>query len=144
MIVSLNWLKKYVDIPVDTETLVHDLTMLGLNVEHHTGTGLDEPLVVVGHVLEADRHPDADRLTVCRVDVGQGDGCLLVTPNDKHVVIDAGVNDNMYRYLRWRYGGFEKPWRFESGLISHPDQDHYAGFEDVFDDPNVTLSPTKA
>ncbi len=40
------------------------------------------------------------------VDVGQGDGCLLVTPDDEHVVIDAGAGDNMYRFLRWRYAGF--------------------------------------
>ena len=63
MNVSLSWLKQYVDIPVDTATLVHDLTMLGLNVEHATSTGLDEPLVVIGHVLDralgADPRPEA-------------------------------------------------------------------------------------
>ena len=74
------------------------------------------------------------------VDIGQGDGCLLVTPEDKHMVIDAGEGDNMYRYLRWRYGGFEKPWEFESAVISHPDVDHYGGFDEVFDDPNVSFS----
>lgn len=70
MIVSLSWLKNYVDIDVDTATLAHDLTMLGLNVEHVTSTGLAEPLVVIGHVLERNQHPDADRLSVCSVDVG--------------------------------------------------------------------------
>jgi len=39
-------------------------------------------------------------LEVVFVDVGQGDGCLLVTPDDQHIVIDAGVDDHMYRYLR--------------------------------------------
>ncbi len=79
------------------------------------------------------------RLEVTCVDVGQGDGCLLVTPDDKHIVIDAGATDNMHRYLRWRYGGFAKPWQFEAGIISHPDADHYAGFEDIFHEPNVTF-----
>ncbi|HEX9596969.1 MAG TPA: hypothetical protein VF982_08840, partial [Anaerolineales bacterium] len=46
-------------------------------------------------------------LEVAFVDIGQGDGCLLVTPEDKHMVIDAGQEDNMARFLRWRYGGFD-------------------------------------
>jgi phenylalanyl-tRNA synthetase beta chain len=70
MLISLSWLKKYVDIPVDTHTFVNDLTMLGLNVERYTTSGLDSDDIVVGHVLEAGRHPNADRLSVCRVDVG--------------------------------------------------------------------------
>lgn len=71
MLVSVSWLKKYVDIPVDTKTLAHDLTMLGLNVEHVTGGAAIDPNVRVGHVLEVRAHPDADRLRVCTVDVGQ-------------------------------------------------------------------------
>jgi beta-lactamase superfamily II metal-dependent hydrolase len=78
-------------------------------------------------------------LEVVFVDIGQGDGCLLVTPDDKHILIDAGIGDNMYRFLRWRYGGFKEPWEFESAVISHPDADHYAGFDTIFDDPNVTI-----
>ena len=39
-------------------------------------------------------------LEIIFVDVGQGDGALLVTPDDKKYVIDAGVGDNMYRYLK--------------------------------------------
>jgi phenylalanyl-tRNA synthetase beta chain len=77
MLISLSWLKKYIDIPVDTGTLVSDLTMLGLNVERTISSGFDSASVVVGHVLEAERHPNADRLTVCRVDVG-GDEALEI------------------------------------------------------------------
>ncbi|MBA3563113.1 MAG: MBL fold metallo-hydrolase [Gammaproteobacteria bacterium] len=76
-------------------------------------------------------------LEVVFTDVGQGDGCLLVTPGDKHFVIDAGISDNMYRFLKWRYGGFRKKWTFEAAIISHPDQDHYGGFEKFFTEPNV-------
>jgi beta-lactamase superfamily II metal-dependent hydrolase len=78
-------------------------------------------------------------LEVVFVDVGQGDGCLLVTPKDKHILIDAGTGDNMYRFLRWRYGGFSSPWEFEAAVISHPDADHYSGFDPIFDEPNVTI-----
>ena len=76
-------------------------------------------------------------LEIVFVDIGQGDGCLLVTPDDRHIVIDAGVGDNMARFLNWRYGGFDNPWEFEIGIISHPDADHYGGFDLIFDEPNV-------
>lgn len=78
-------------------------------------------------------------LEIVFVDIGQGDGCLLVTPDDKHFVIDAGEGDNMVRYLSWRYGGFDDPWQFEAAVISHPDSDHYGGFDKIFDQPNVTF-----
>lgn len=42
-------------------------------------------------------------LEVNFIDIGQGDGCHLVTPDDKHFIIDAGETDNMYRFLRWRF-----------------------------------------
>ena len=78
-------------------------------------------------------------LEVAFVDIGQGDGCLLVTPEDKHMVIDAGQEDNMARFLRWRYGGFDEAWTFECAVISHPDQDHYGGFDNVFKEKNVSF-----
>jgi beta-lactamase superfamily II metal-dependent hydrolase len=74
-------------------------------------------------------------LEVIFVDVGQGDGCLLVTPKDKHIIIDAGKGEHMFRFLRWRYWNVRrKPWRFEAGVISHPDDDHYKGFNHFFED----------
>ena len=76
-------------------------------------------------------------LEVNFVDIGQGDGCLLVTPEDKFIVIDAGEGDNMYRFLRWRFGGFKERFTFESAVITHPDQDHYKGFKPLFEAPNV-------
>ncbi len=86
------------------------------------------------------READIERkriLEVVFVDVGQGDGCLVVTPEDEHLVIDAGADDSMYRFLNWRYGGFSEPWVFDAGIISHPDEDHYLGFADLFTLPNV-------
>jgi beta-lactamase superfamily II metal-dependent hydrolase len=73
------------------------------------------------------------------VDVGQGDGCLVVTPDDEKIVIDAGVDDHMYRFLRWRFGEFRDPIEFDVAIISHPDQDHYAGFSDLLLDPMVSF-----
>ena len=47
-------------------------------------------------------------LEIVFVDIGQGDGALVVTPDDKRYVIDAGQGDNMFRFLRWRFGFKEK------------------------------------
>jgi len=73
MLVSVSWLKKYVRIPVDTKTLAADLTMTGLNVERVENRGVSLEHVVVGRVLEKARHPNADRLSCCRVEVGPDD-----------------------------------------------------------------------
>lgn len=78
-------------------------------------------------------------LEIVFVDVAQGDGCLIVTPDDEHIVVDAGVDDSMYRFLNWRYGGFQSPWVFDVAVISHPDSDHYGGFADLFEIPSVTF-----
>ncbi len=72
MKVSLNWLKRYVDIEEDPATLAHDLTMFGLNVESVEVCGGEYTDVVFGRVLECGRHPDADKLSVCTVDAGTG------------------------------------------------------------------------
>ena len=69
-------------------------------------------------------------LEVVFVDIGQGDGCFLVTPNNKRMVIDAGEGSNMRHYLNWRHGG--KDTTFEAAIISHPDSDHYNGFQTLF------------
>ena len=78
MIVSVSWLRQYVDIAADVVTLAHDMSMHGIKVERITTRGVTERLVVVGHVLEASAHPDAQRLRVCRVDVGNGEALEIV------------------------------------------------------------------
>ncbi|MFV2060944.1 MAG: ComEC/Rec2 family competence protein [Gammaproteobacteria bacterium] len=66
------------------------------------------------------------------VDVGQGDGCHIQTPEDKSIILDAGEKDNMFRFLSWRFGKFTKKITFESFIITHPDKDHYSGFKPLF------------
>jgi phenylalanyl-tRNA synthetase beta chain len=72
MLISLSWLKKYVDIPVRIQTLVEDLTMAGLNVEKCTSVGITDERIIVGEVEEVSRHPNADKLKLCRVRLGEG------------------------------------------------------------------------
>ncbi len=87
MKVSLNWLKSYVPLDVPVDDITHAITFVGFEVEQVIRTGLP-PLtgVVVGEVLSRDPHPNADRLTVCRVDVGPAGGVKTIVcgaPNHK-------------------------------------------------------------
>lgn len=68
---SENWLRRHVAVAASREELVARLTAIGLEVEELTplGEGLDG--VVVGEILGCERHPEADRLRVCRVATGQ-------------------------------------------------------------------------
>ena len=70
MKVSLNWLKEHVDIELSPEDLGHLLTMAGLEVEglEVVGQNLDD--ILVARILEVSPHPNADRLSLCRVDTG--------------------------------------------------------------------------
>ncbi len=90
-----------------------------------------------GYMYEGDLQEDR-LLEIVFVDVGQGDGALLVTPEDSKYVIDAGVDDNMYRYLKWRFAGFGKAENdFDGLIITHPDKDHYYGFSQLINDDKV-------
>ncbi len=70
MKVTLNWLKDYVDFDLPADELSHRLTMTGLEVDamERLGEGLDS--VIVAHLADVQPHPDADRLTVCKVQTG--------------------------------------------------------------------------
>ena len=71
MKVPLSWLRDYVDVDPDPRALADRLTFSGLEVEAVREVGGDYPGVVVGEVRSVERHPNADRLTVCRVFDGQ-------------------------------------------------------------------------
>ena len=77
MLISLSWLRDYVDSPISADELADRITMAGLEVEELTPFGSDFDGVVVGRVDEVRKHPNADRLSVCRVDVG-GDDLLNI------------------------------------------------------------------
>lgn len=70
------------------------------------------------------------------IDVGQGDGCLIVTPDDTFLLVDAGAQDNMWWFLRWRFNLHDHPDRtmtISDGIITHPDTDHYGGLVPLLD-----------
>ncbi len=67
---SENWLRTFVNPPLPTRELANAVTMSGVEVEHIEPAAPPFDGVVVGEVLTVERHPDADRLTVCQVNVG--------------------------------------------------------------------------
>jgi phenylalanyl-tRNA synthetase beta chain len=71
MKVTLNWLKQYVDFNWPPEELAERLTMLGIEVEGIRKTGGEFEGIVVAQVITRDKHPNADKLSVCRVNDGQ-------------------------------------------------------------------------
>ncbi len=68
---SENWLREFVNPDLDTEELVEQLTMAGLEVDDLSPVATAFSGVVVGEILEVNRHPDADKLVVCRVSSGE-------------------------------------------------------------------------
>lgn len=88
MKVSYNWLAQYVDLSgVTPEELAEKLTRSGVEVDaiNYANQGVTD--VVVGYVTEKAKHPDADKLNVCQVDVGSGE-MLQIVCGAKNV--DAG------------------------------------------------------
>jgi phenylalanyl-tRNA synthetase beta chain len=71
MIVTYNWLKEFVDFDLTPDRLADLLTMIGLEVEGIQKIGADLDEVVVAIVREKEQHPNADKLSVCRVDNGK-------------------------------------------------------------------------
>ena len=80
MKVPLSWLKKYVPISISTDELAHRLTMAGTEVGQvqKIGADWDRDKVIVGRVIKVDSHPNADRLTLPTVDLGNGETMAVV------------------------------------------------------------------
>ena len=103
MKISLNWLKQYIDLPESPQEISDKLTHCGLEVE-----GLEEVEsikgglkgLVIGEVLTCDKHPNADKLSITTVDIGQENPAPIVcgAPNVAvgQKVIVATVNSTLY------------------------------------------------
>ncbi len=70
MKITLSWLKDHLETEASLSELTDRLTMLGLEIESISERAAGLESFVVGHVLEAKKHPDADKLQVCTVDTG--------------------------------------------------------------------------
>src|SRR2546426_4099865 len=95
MKVTLNWLKQYVDFDWPPEELAERLTMVGIEVESVEKIGGEFEGIVVAQVVTRDKHPNADKLSLCRVNDGKGErqivcGADNFKPGDKVPLIVPG------------------------------------------------------
>lgn len=75
---SEHWLRQFVNPAINADELGHALTMAGLEVEEQTLVAQPFNHVVIGEIVAAQKHPDADRLKLCKVDVGQTEPLQIV------------------------------------------------------------------
>src|SRR5262245_37311973 len=97
MKVTRNWLRQYVEFNWSAEELAERLTMLGLEVEGVQKLGGEFEGIVVGQVITRDKHPNADKLSLCRVNDGHGErrivcGAQNFQPGDKVPLILPGAS----------------------------------------------------
>lgn len=89
MLVPVEWLKDYTKTDKEIDTFCERMIMSGSNIETSEVLGCDMERVVVGRVIAKEKHPDADKLSVCKVDVGEPEPLQIVcgAPN-----IDADMS----------------------------------------------------
>ena len=95
---SLSWIKAYVpELDVDAQEYMDAMTLSGSKVEGYEKLDADLEKIIIGQITKIEKHPDADKLVVCQVDIGAGEDVQIVTgaPNVKEgqkvpVVLDGG------------------------------------------------------
>ncbi len=75
---SEQWLRQYTNPAINTDTLSHLLTMAGLEVEGLDGVGAEFTKVVIAEIISAEKHPDADRLQLLKVNIGAAEPMQIV------------------------------------------------------------------
>ncbi|MBF2756873.1 phenylalanine--tRNA ligase subunit beta [Staphylococcus sp. GDY8P57P] len=87
MLISNEWLKDYVNANVSVEDLAERITRTGIEVDDIIDYTKDIKNLVVGYVQSKEKHPDADKLNICQVDIGEEEAVQIVcgAPN-----VDAG------------------------------------------------------
>jgi len=79
MLVSVNWLKDYVDIDVPVQEFCDRMILSGSNIETVEPMGTSFSKIMVGRILKIEQHPDADKLVVCTLEVGEDEPIQIVT-----------------------------------------------------------------
>jgi phenylalanyl-tRNA synthetase beta chain len=79
MNIPMSWLKQYVEINEDIQTYIDTMTLVGQKVEAIEEIGKEITKVVVGKITDTKPHPDADRLRIMQVDIGQNEMLQIVT-----------------------------------------------------------------
>ncbi len=79
MKLPIKWLAEFVDIDVSSKTYAEKMTMSGSKIETVEYLGKEIENVVVGKITNIEKHPDADKLQICMLDVGRGSDLQIVT-----------------------------------------------------------------
>lgn len=110
MKVSLNWIKKYVDLPKELtpKQIAYDLTLRTVEVESVENTRDKFHDIVVGKVLEVKKHPNADTLKICITDIGEDEPVQIVC---------GGSNLYVGEYVVVSKPGSEVFWHGQAGLV---------------------------
>ncbi|MBL7021855.1 phenylalanine--tRNA ligase subunit beta [Patescibacteria group bacterium] len=110
MNISLNWLKQYVEIPedLDPKELGLKMTMATVEVEEVKSLGSDYDKIVVGQVKEIVKHPDADKLQVCQVDIGA---------KERATIVCGGINLEKDMYCIVALPGSKVRWHGKGDLV---------------------------
>lgn len=82
MNLSMNWLRDYVELDMEPRRFCEAMTMSGSKVESYRNTGDGIANVVAGRIRSVEKHPNADKLVVCSVDVGREEPLTIVTGAD--------------------------------------------------------------
>ncbi len=82
---TISWLKEHLDSKIQDNGLIEKLTDIGLEVESFENLNSDLDNFKVAKIINAEQHPNADRLRVCEVDIGQENNVKVVcgAPNAK-------------------------------------------------------------
>ena len=78
MKITTNWLKEHLDTKLNENQIIEKLTDIGLEVENVDSQPNELDSFIVAKILKAEKHPDADRLRVCSVDIGSGNPVKVV------------------------------------------------------------------
>ena len=129
MLVPIEWLKEYIDIKVDSEEFCERMIMSGSNIEtvEQFGEGIDK--IVVGKIVDVEKHPDADKLLVTQIDIGEEDLVQIVTGADNifdgayvPVILHGGKLPDGRVIKKGKLRGIES-----NGMMCSPEE---LGFED--------------
>ncbi len=97
MNISLKWLKRYVDIDVPVEELCDKMVMSGFEVESIEDLSQTMSNVVAARILRLEKHPDADKLQICTMDIGEEEPVQIVTGADnvfEGALVPAALHDS--------------------------------------------------
>ncbi len=89
MKIQHSWLMEFIGVPLEVDDLIGKLTRLGFNIEEVTRTGASFSGVVAGRILTIEKHPNADKLSLC--DVNDGTAVIKVVCGAKNIAVGQKI-----------------------------------------------------